>query len=105
MVRLTNIYVNNKLLIKKGTPIIGHVDFFHPNGWGGDSAEIKFKTFETSDLNEQKLIINYPLIINGNNAKNNDIKQYIAMVIFNLIRGSEIYIEPDTIFFNIFIER
>lgn len=102
---VNDIYVNNELYIRKGSPILGFVEFLHPNGWGGDSAEIEFKTFETRDVNGKKNIINYPLMINGNNAKNNDMKQYIAMVFLNLIRGSEIYIEPDTRIFNLFIER
>lgn len=102
---VNDVYVNGNLYIKKNTPLYGFVDFVHPNGWAGDSAEVRFKIFETSDLNGKKVIINYPLILNGNNSKNNDVKQYLAIVFLRLIRGAEICIEPDNKIFNVFIER
>lgn len=102
---VNDVYVNGSLYIKKNTPLYGFVDFVHPNGWAGDSAEVRFKTFETNDLKGQKVIINYPLVLNGSNSKNNDVKQYLAMAFLRLIRGAEICIEPDTKIFNIFIER
>lgn len=102
---VNDVFVDNKLYLKKGAPIFGFVDFFHPNGWVGDNAEIKFKTFKTIGINDKPIIINYPLNINGNTARANDIKQYISWVLTTLVRGSEIYIEPDTKTFNIFIER
>lgn len=99
-----DVYVDGKLFIKDGTPIVGFVDFFHPNGWAGDSAEIKIKTFETIDINDKKVVINYPLNINGCSLKSNDIRQYFSWVLTGFIRGSEIYLEPDKKSFNIFIE-
>lgn len=102
---VNDIFLNENLYIKKGTPIIGTIDFFHPNGWAGDNAEIKFVKFKTTDANNKEIIINYPLNINGNTLKANDIKQYISWVITILVRGSEINIEPDTKIFNIFITQ
>lgn len=101
---VNDVYTDGKLYLKKGTPVEAFVDFFHPNGWVGDSAEIKIKTFETTDSMGKKVIINYPLDLNGYTLKANDIKQYLSWVFTSLIRGSEIYIEPDTKIFNIFIE-
>jgi len=107
---VNDIYVNDKLYIKKETPIYGFVDFFKPNGWVGDSAEIYFKNFETKDVDGKKITLNYPLKINGNNLKANDVKQLLSWKLpsllssyFILIRGSEIFIEPDTRTFNLFI--
>lgn len=102
---VSDVYLNNKIYIKKGTPIIGFVDFVHPNGWAGDNAEIKFKTFKTTDINKNLITINYPLNLDGNTLKANDTKQYLSWVLTIVIRGSEIYIEPDTKVFNIFIEE
>lgn len=102
---VNNVYVADKLYIKKGTPIFGFVDFFHPNGWAGDSAEIKFKLFKTIDTNGEKVTIHYPLNINSNNKKPKDIKQYFSLKVLIILRGTEIYIEPDEQVFNLFIER
>lgn len=102
---VNDVYSDDKLYLAKGTIVSGFVDFFHPNGWAGDNAEIKIKSFETVDVNCKKIIINYPLIIIGNSKKTNDFKQYISWVFTGFIRGSEIFIEPDTIIFNIFLER
>lgn len=101
---VNDVYVNEKLYIKKDTPILGAVDFFQPNGWAGDNAEIKFKKFVTTDVSGKKVNIVSPVEIKGN-AKANDIKQYVAWVLSTIIRGSEIYIEPDTKSFNIFITQ
>lgn len=102
---VNDIYINDKLYLEKGTPIYGKVDFFHPNGWAGDNADIKLVDFKTTDINDKTVVINYPLNINGNTLKANDIKQYISWITTILIRGSEINIEPDTKVFNIFIEQ
>lgn len=102
---VNDVYISDKLYIKKGTPVWGFVEFFHPNGWAGDSAEIQFKTFKTTDVNREKITINYPLVISGNSLKANDIKQYISWELTSFLRGSEIYIEPDKKVFNLFIER
>lgn len=111
---VNDVYVNDKIYLKKQTPIYGFVDFFHPNGWAGDKAEIKIKTFETRDINDEKVTINYPLDIKENKELVSDTKEWIIEFISEIpilsniifvIRGSEIYIEPDTNVFNIFIER
>lgn len=107
-----DVYVDNKLYLKKDTPITGFVEFFHENGWAGDSAEISFNKFRTRDVNGREVIINYPLKLVGNNLKANDIKQSLALnltifvqQILALIRGSEIKLEPESKIFNLFITQ
>jgi len=126
-----DVYLNDNLYIKKNTPIKGLVDFVHPNGWGGDSADIVFKTFYTTDVNDKKVTISYPLEINGKTEMANSIRsvsnkgatsvgprvilryfplklpvvhlQYLNYLGF-VVRGAEISVEPDTTIYNIFIE-
>lgn len=102
---INDIYVKDKLYIKKGEPIYGFVDFFHPNGWAGDNAEIRFKKFQTKNIYGKEITINYPLDIDGNSAKANDLKVHFVSQILIIFRGAEIFIEPDTKMFNLFIER
>jgi hypothetical protein len=102
---VNDVYTDDKLYLKKGTQISGFVDFYHPNGWAGDSAEVKFKKFETTDENNKKITINYPINVNGCRLKSNGMKQYLFWTIVSVIRGSEIYIEPDTKTFNIFLTQ
>lgn len=102
---VNDVYKDDVLYLKKGSKVIGIVDFFHPNGWAGDAADIKFKNFSTIDVNNKKVDIVYPLNINGNVTMTTDMKQRIMKAPFALFRGSEIYIEPDTTIYNIFIEQ
>lgn len=102
---LNDVYVEDKLYIKKDTKAVGTVDFVHNNGWGGDNAEIKIEKFVLKNIDGKKITINYPIRINGNSETANGFKQVILANIFILIRGSEIYIEPSKINFNIFIEQ
>lgn len=109
---VNDVYENDKLLFKKGSNAFGIVDFIHNNGWGGDSAEIKFAKFVIKNANGEKTIIDYPVDIKGITEKANASRQnvvYYLTTFFDgilfVIRGSEIYIEPDTMVFNIFIER
>ena len=102
---LNDIYVEDKLYIKKGTKVVGAVDFVHNNGWGGDNAEIKVEKFILKNANGEKITINYPISINGNSETANSFKQLVLSNIFIFIRGSEIYIEPKKIHFSVFIER
>lgn len=107
-----DVYNEDNLFLKKGTRIIGVVDFVHPNGWLGDAAEISFKKFVTVDANHNKIVINYPIVLNGNILLKDQSKQSLIEVldsfilpVFFLVRGSEISIEPDTRMFTIFIEQ
>lgn len=102
---VNDVYVKNKLFIKKGENIWGIVDFVHNNGWAGDSAEIKLEKFITKNVDGERIIINSNIRLDGNTETANSTKQIIASKILVLVRGSEIFIEPDTITFNIFIER
>ena len=106
-----DVYVNDKLYLKAGTPVYSMIEFFHQNGWAGDAAEIRLSKFNTTTVDNQKISINYPIIINGNNSKANDTKQFISTLFYPFetlmafVRGSEICIEPDQKAFNLFIER
>lgn len=115
---VNDIYCDNNLIIKKGTKVIGFVDFFHQNGWGGDSAEIKLKRFQTKDVNEKTINFESKLVIKG--SQNSGSTKGCAIIyssfhnliswgegfsILGLIRGSEVFVEPDTTIYNIFIEQ
>ncbi|MFA7658402.1 MAG: hypothetical protein WCY19_03110 [Candidatus Gastranaerophilaceae bacterium] len=108
---VNDVYNGDKLYIKKGTRVIGVVDFVHDNGWLADSAEITLKEFLTVDANNKKVEIPYTIKIKGNEFVENEKRQcltYIAYAFQSLaffLRGPEIYIEPDKKVFNIFIER
>lgn len=102
---VNDVYLSDKLYIKRDTPLIGVVDFVHPNGWAKDSAEISFKKFYTVDVANQKVEILSPLIINDKTILEDNLKQIIINDVKSCIRGSELYIEPDTKSFNIFLTR
>lgn len=102
---VNDVYVNGKLYIKKDTPVSGVVDFVHPNGWAGDSAEIWFETFYVTNLENKSCKVDSPLKILGNNPTHNVFKEVFSLYILRIFRGAEIYIEPDTKTYNIFIEQ
>lgn len=102
---VSDVYKNDKLYIKKQTPIFGLVDSFHPNGWVTDNAEIKFDQFRTKDLNGNKITINYPLKIDGNAMRDDNIKRHYLKVLLTVIRGYELNIKPNQKVFNIFITQ
>lgn len=123
---VNDVYVNDKIYIKKNTPVYGIVDFVHGNGWAGDSAEIKFKRFVTKSTNGEKVIIDYPIDFNGNSEGPNLTRTGIsgtlvntasvltrsshylvqyASNVFCVFRGAEIFIEPNALNLNVFIER
>lgn len=101
---INNVYVDDKLYLAKYSRIYGLVDFVHPNGWGGDAAEVRFKTFFFRDSAGKKISIDYPIKITGKRKISNDIKQYFAYAIA-IIRGAEVCIEPDTAEYTIFMTR
>ena len=108
---LNDIYLDNKLYIKKGTSIVGVVDYVHDNGWMGDSADITFKKFITHDINNKTIEIPYMLKIKGDEFVEGEKKQFATLVVYAfdslafLIRGAEINIEPDERTYNLFIEQ
>lgn len=102
-----DIYKNNKLYIKKDTPIYGIVDYVSDNGWSYDNAQVDFKKFKTRTADGNIITISSPLSINGF-----DILQYKGKRIaqfFNYcgvaFRGKEVEIIPekDNIQFNIWL--
>lgn len=112
---VNDVYSGDNLYVSKGTKIVGIVDFVHPNGWAGDGAQIKFKKFVTTDVNNKKVIINYPLDILNNGEMATSLRQtsvQILPVVVSFvgdlaacIRGAEIFIEPDTTVYNLFLTR
>lgn len=108
-----DVLFQDKILISKGTPIFGTVDYMHENGWGSDPAEIVINKFYTKDTSGNKIEIDSKLDINGNSELSdkskdltiNTITQVTALYLGRIIRGSEIFIQPDEKIFNIFIEK
>lgn len=114
-----DVYVNEKLYIPKDADIVGIVDFIHPNGWCGDSAEIVFKDFYIKDKKDKEnIIVHSNLIVNGNSEMANETRNVLASRTSSFLvyltnfshfafvfRGSEIFVEPDTKIYNIFIEQ
>ncbi len=106
---LNDVYKNDKLFIKKDTPIIGIVDHLSANGWEHDNAEITFKTFKARDINSNIININSDLKISGFEElknlypKKERFFQYIGIV----WRGKEIDIDPatDTTKFNLWLQN
>lgn len=90
---------NGKLILNKGDELVGTVDFVHPNGWAGDSAEVKIKHFHNKD---KKTNYESPICIKGKPSEQNKIKR-LAETIATAIRGSEVFVEPDSDQFDIFI--
>lgn len=101
-------YKNGKIYIKKGTPVIGKVDYVNENSWNFDNAQIDFKYFQTTDIDGKNLIIDSPLSINGFEIIRYKDKR-LAQV-FNycglFFRGKEIEILPnrDKIEFKILVK-
>lgn len=102
---VNDVSIGDKLYLKKGTPMQGIVDFIHPNGWAGDSAQITFKTFYTKDADNKSVKISYPLTIDGNVDMANGTKQVLGYFLTCLFRGAEIFIEPDSKIFNVFVTQ
>lgn len=106
-----DVYAHDELFLKKGTRVIGIVDFVHPNGWLGDAAEVSFKKFVTVDSKHKKVEIISPVLLNGNSLLKDQSKQCLInsfnnlLPVFIFVRGSEIYLEPDTQTFALFTEN
>jgi len=60
-----DVYLNDKIYIKKDTPIVGIVSYVSENGWSFDNAQVDFETFKTRDVNNKIVVINSPVKING----------------------------------------
>lgn len=100
-----DVYVNDKLYIRKNTPISGFVDIVHPNGWANDKAEIYISKFDFNDTNNKRCETNSPLRIQTVPDAKPHIKELFTYYVLGTFRGSEIFIEPDTKIYNIFIEK
>jgi len=102
---VNDVKINGELYLKRDTQMTGVVDFIHPNGWFGDSAQVTLKTFYATDSNNKKITINSPLIIDGTLKEINDYKDFTKAIGACLSRGQEIFVEPDTKTYNIFMEQ
>ncbi len=114
---VNNVYVNNKLYIKKNTKALGLVDFVQDNGWAGYSAEIVIKKFMTKDTQGNIITIESPITLDGKAETFESTVNYITDKgiiltifgslgdVFMFIRGHEIKIHPEHVAFNIFIEK
>lgn len=100
-----DVYVNDKLYIKKNTPVSGFVDLVHPNGWANDKAEIYISKFSFNDVNNNRCETNSSLRIETVPSAKPSIKELFTYYVLGTFRGSEIFIEPDTKVYNIFIEK
>lgn len=98
-------FVDGHLYIKKNTPVVGFVDFVHPNGWANDKAEICINKFKFSDVNNKQSEINSPIKIEAKLSAKPKMKDVFTYYVLGTFRGSEIYVEPDTKIYNLFIER
>lgn len=104
-ISVKDVYMNGNLFIARNTHVSGIVDFVHQNGWAGDRAEIWIKKFYVKTKDDKKIEINYPIKIIKTPQDCKHLKDYFVYYVLGSIRGSEIYIEPDTKVYNIFIER
>lgn len=62
---LNDVYYKDELYIKKGTRLIGYVDYVQDNGWDYDSAQIQFKKFKTKDVKGNIIEFHSELCIDG----------------------------------------
>lgn len=60
-----DIYKNDKLFIKKDTPVSATVSHFKENGWCDDSSEMELDNFITKDISNKTVKINDTLKINA----------------------------------------
>ena len=102
---INDVYVDDKLYIKKNTPIIGIVDYVHDNGIFIDNAEITIKKFITKDTNNQKVTIYQTLVLNRKDYITKTFGDKMTKYVGVAFRGSEIKIEPETTVYNIFLNR
>lgn len=115
---VNDVYLNNKIYIKKDTKVVGFVDFVQENGWAGSGAEIKFKKFVTKNVQNEVVTINYPITLDGNaerfaattNYATTQSPLYLSFMgtissAFMLVRGHELEIKPQKAVFSVFIER
>lgn len=104
-ISVKDVYKDNKIYIPKNSEVYGIVDFIHNNGWLGDKAEILLKTFYVKTNDGKTIAFTNPLKIATSSQDCKHLKNYFKYYILGSIRGPEIFIEPDTKVYNIFIER
>lgn len=102
---INDVYSNGHLLINKDAPALGLVDFVHPNGWADDKAEIYINKFILEDINNKKHEASSHLKIETALGAKPTIKELFVFYVLGLFRGAEIFVEPDTKIYNIFIEK
>jgi len=92
---ITDVYKNGQLYIKTNTKVYGIIDSIDENGWCADNASIYFKKFKTKDINNNKVIINADLTIDGFEIlkyKSGRVKQFFNYC-STIVRGKEVDIK------------
>lgn len=102
---VNDIYYKNNLFIKKDTPVVGVVDSVHENGLIADNAEITFKTFYVRNTSNVLVKINYPLTISRKNSICKGLGDKTVKYVGVIFRGNEIKVEPESITYNLFLEK
>lgn len=99
-------YSESGLFLKKGSTVIGVVDYVLENGFCRDHAEIYFKKFIVLKPNGQKLEIPYNLKLGREDYLTPLVGDWIVKHVgIAPLRGNEILIYPNTITRNIIYEK
>ncbi len=102
---VNDVYYKNKLFITKNTVVTGIVDSVHENGLFADNAEIIFVEFKLRDVNNKLTTIKYPLHLNRKNSICYCFADKIAKNIGVIFKGNEILIKPETITYNLILNK
>ncbi len=95
-----DVFVNNKITIKKDSPVKGLITYIEPNEFGGQNAKITIEQFETVDVNNKKIKLTGSVFRNGN--AHAGVLEFISI---ELIRGGEVQISPRKDSFKLFLKE
>lgn len=97
---LNDVFMNNKLIIEKGSLAQGIVTYLEPNTWAGSVAKLTVEQFVVRDINNKRI----KLI--GNVYKEGSSHDFFLDLTHNfLIRGGEAQIKPKKNKFNFYIKE
>jgi len=102
---VNDVYYNEKIYIKKDTPVTGIVDSVHENGMIADNAEIVLKKFIFRDIQNNLIELNYNLILNRDNSVCYSVGHKLKKYVGFMFKGNEIYIKPETTAYNLFLNK
>ncbi len=99
-----DVYKEDKLIIKKGSPVEAEVDYVSSNGWAADAAYIQFRNFKILTAQNKWITVPYTLKIKGSDClKSTNAFYKGCFLVKSIIRGSEISLKPNQRNFNIFL--